>query len=448
MLKEGVRPRWYVRHRVEVILVLFSLLFGGAVTVLHDQTASPIDELVYIDYLNKVPTQGMVFEGEKFGPEVAELVGCEGVFPFGTLGLSCPSAGPSTGNDGMPNEGFTTGAAYTPVYFWLTRTLASPLELFGVESVTAWRMTGLIWLAAGMVLLTGLLRRWKIDDRIILTLGSLYIVSPFSIWTYTYISTDVSAFVFGAGTLLLATEVIRGRRSAWWFVPIAALAVAFKVTNLLPLALVLAYFVFYWLHSRSQSIANQSHKRGAARIAVLLSIGIASGITLQYLWMKLFPLLAASDTRVDQGISRELNLLDLVNLFAMGPWSALTHSPISGLPGSAYFLAVATPLSWLAITAVLGTALSIPWKDARAPIVWASVVTTLLALPVLGVGFYALTGSYFELPGRYVASLMPAVLLLGGFLLRNLFAMWLLRAYAVTLGLSAVAQAVMIRQLY
>ena len=38
---------WSRRHWVSLTLVLVSLVYGGAVTILHEDTLSPIDEVVY-----------------------------------------------------------------------------------------------------------------------------------------------------------------------------------------------------------------------------------------------------------------------------------------------------------------------------------------------------------------------------------------------------------------
>jgi len=448
---EGITGRWkdwLGKNRAGAILCLFALLFSGAITVLHDETASPVDELVYIDYTYKTLSQGMVFEGEQFGVDVAQLVACEGVFPFGTLGQECGSG--EVLPESMPNEGYTTGAPYTPVYFWITRVLGDGIQfLTGLPQVTSWRLTGSFWLAAGILVFTSLLSRWRVPQRTTLVLGALFIVSPYSWWTYTYLSTDVTAFFFGAVMLWLATEVAASRRSPWWFLPLALAAVTFKITNLLAFGLVGLFFlvdgISRALAQRRESASIRPQWRAQVNLWAALVASAIAGFGFQLLWLRLLPLLAVSDVRADQGVSLPLDLMTFAKLFTVGPGAAISHNPLGGINGAELLSVMATPLSWLSIAAVFGSLMVLRWNAQRGPIIWATALSTVLALPLLGLTFSLVTGSYFNLPGRYAASLIPAVLLLAGFMLKNRFTMTVLAAYAGALALAGVSLALFIR---
>ncbi len=439
------------RHFTTILLVCIALLYGGAVTILHDETASPVDELVYIDYTYKTFKQGMVFEGEKFGDEVAQFVGCEGVFPFGALGQSCD---PGEANLSlMPNAGYTTGAPYTPVYFWVTRIVGDTIHwTTGINQVTSWRLTGSLWLAFSMVLFVGLFRRWKVDDRATLTLGLLFIASPFTWWTYTYLSTDITAFLFGTLMLFLATHVWEKPKLAWWFVPISFVGAVFKITNLIALGLVILYFLIQWISSIIRARKNLSIRRPCAKNVLTLAGALVSsaviGTLVQVIWTRMLPILAVSQVKADQGVSRNLGGMDILALLTAGPGAAIAHNPVAGINGGQLLTAAAVPLTWFAVAAVFGALMAIRWNPTSGPFIWATALSTVLALPALGIAFNALMGSYFELPGRYVASLIPAVLLLGGFLLRNRFTSLLLMVYAGVLMLSGFVLAIFIRLMF
>lgn len=449
--RAGSRPMIWARSNwVPLVLVLISLLYGGAITVLHDDTASPIDELVYIDYTYKTFSQGMVFEGEQFGPDVTQFVACEGVFPFGTLGQECGST--RIEYDSLPNGGLTTGAPYTPVYFWITRVVGDAIQFVsGLSTVTSWRLTGPIWLALGMFLFSRLLAKWKVSKSTTFTMGLLFIASPFAWWSFTYLSTDVTAFVFGAAMLLLATGVARHERSPWWFVPLVFVAALFKITNLLILGLVLIFFLIHSISngaSRRRSATANGLVRSQFSLWGALSASVIVGALVQVLWTRLLPVLAVSEARADQGVSRELRGMDLLTLFSMSPAAAITHNPVAGINGGQLLTAAYQPLAWVAIASVFGALMSIRWGTERGPIVWATAIASIVALPALGVAFYVMTGSYFDLPGRYAGSLIPAVLLLGGFLLKSRVAQVVLWCYSGLLMLVASVTSIFIRQMF
>lgn len=430
-----VRPRAVSvlkRNWVALVLVVISLLYGGTVTMMHDETVSPIDELVYIDYTYKTLSQGLVFEGEQFGDEVTYIAACEGVFPFGTLGLTCDPQ--ELDLELMPNQGFTTGAPYTPVYFWITRIVGDAIQFVtGLGDVTSWRLTGPLWLAGSLLLFSALMRRWRVSNSTTLTLGLLFIASPFTWWTYTYLSTDVSAVLFGTAMLLVATQVARGEWSPWWFVPMAFGAALFKITNLLAFGWVLIFFIIRALvlawQDRRRSLAPPPHRGNPLSLWGALLVSVVIGVAIQLGWTKLVPLLAVSDVRVDQGISVQFGLDSLLSLLVRGPATAIAHNPAGGVMGGNLGLAFA-PLNWVFIAFLVGAVMALRWQSERGPVVWATALASVVALPVLAIAFVFTTNSYFELPGRYAASLIPMILLCGAFLLKNRLAKVLLIVYS------------------
>ena len=438
--------RWALEHWVALALVLIAVVYGGAVTLLHGDAESPIDETVYLDYTYKVWDQGLVYQGEQFGPDIAHRVGCDSVIPHGTLGQECGSG--TVNLEALPNGGYTTGSGYTPVYFWTVRIIGDPIHaLTGLSDVSSWRMSGVVWLAGTVLLLAALLRRSGVSNLATLTLGALFIASPYVWWTNTYISTDVSVVPFGAAVLLVMLEARRGRLSPWWLLPLGVLAPVFKITNLLVFSLAILYLAIdslaRWWHRR-RSAATDTPPPLAPTHAVWLQVLLAAvlAVAAQVVWLRLVPLLAVSDVVVDQGVTTQLTGSQLVGLAMSGIAGPITHNPFAALAGTPLFGLIFTPLTWLAIAFVIGALMVIPWDRERGPIIWATAIGSIAALPALAIAMWVMTDTYFPLPARYGAALIPAVLLVGGYMLRNRIAMIIALGYAGALMAVGVGVAV------
>lgn len=439
---------WSRRHWVSLLLALVSLVYAGAVTILHEDTLSPIDEVVYMDYTYKVWDQGVVHRGEKFGPDVAHLVACAKVLPFGDLGQTCGSSEVNYG--GLPNDGYTTGEGYTPLYFWTVRIIGDPIHMLtGLSEPTSWRLSGAVWLAFTMIVFVGLMRRFKIPEPVILTLGLLFIGSPYVWWTYTYISTDVSVVIFGAGLLLATVQARSGRWSAWWLLPLGILAPLFKITNLIAFGLVALYVAIDECARRFGKQRSAPKVRSSFR-GFWLPLGLSAilAAALQFAWLRLIPLLAVSDHVVDQGVATRLTAVEVLRLTTVGVNGAITHNPFASRSSSELVGLVFLPLSWLMIAFVFGALMSARWSRDRGPLIWATGVACLLALPTLGVVMTVSAGVYFPLPGRYAAALIPAILLLGGLMLRNRIFTAAVASYAGLLMVAGIIVAVHVGATY
>lgn len=433
-----------IRYWASIVLVLVAVVYGGAVTILHGDSVSPIDEVTYLDYTYKLWDQGLVHQGERFGDDVAHLVACENVIPWGSYGQECGSEDVDLG--AMPWGGYTTGESYTPIYFWTVRIIGDPVHaITGLSDVTSWRFSGIAWLVATVLVLTALLRRAGVSELSGLALGLAFIASPYAWWTYTYISTDSSVVFFGAAILLVAMEAVRGRWSAWWLVPLGLLAPMFKITNLVVFGLVLIYLAIDTIARRVRRIEGP---RGGSRaiLRLWLPVGVAATLAglIQVAWLRVIPLLAVSDVVVDQGITTPLTGSEVVRLAVNGITGALTHNPATMMGGSALLELAFVPLSWLAIAAVVGAIMSMPWELERGPLVWAVAIAGVAALPALGSMMWLLMGMYFPLPGRYAAGLIPAILLVAGFMLKNRVAAAILVTYAGLLIAFGIALAIRI----
>lgn len=421
---------WISGNRVPVFLVLIAVFFSSAVTILHEDAISPIDELVYLDYAFKVDDQGLVREGETFGDEVAYVAACKKAVPFGDLGQEC-SESARVDLERMPNGGYTTAHAYPPVYFWITRLIGDPIHaVTGLSEVTSWRLTGVLWLSAGLLVMVGLFRKWSVPEPVIFAVGLVFIASPFAWWTYTYLSTDISLFLIGGLTLLVTTDVIKGKQRGWWLVLIAAAGVLFKITNLLVLGLALLILLIHKIAERigqkkAHNTPGGSYAEGALGLSVAparwvpMVVAVAVAVGLQFAWMRIFPLFAVSTATVDQGVNTSLGGTEIVRLAVSTLTGAILHNPANGFMPDAPFGALYAPLGWLVAAGVVGAMMSFKWKLETGPLIWSVGIASVITLPMLAILMYATTGAYFQLPARYAAGLLPAFLLILALMLRN-----------------------------
>lgn len=423
-MREAARLRQTLADQaVSLALIVVSIIYAGAVTLLHTGALSPIDEWVYVDYLHKIPTQGIVREGELVGDRTLEILACDGVSPFGEIGTPC---GQPLDPEDFPNTAISTASAYTPIYFLFTRALGDVVAAAtGLDQLDGWRLTGSAWLAAGLIVMLCLFRRWQIPRLTALSVGLALIASPFGWWTYTYVSTDAPSLFFGALLLLLAVDVGRGTRSPWWIVGVGAVAALFKITNLIGVALAALYLGFVLL---GELRAPTRPVRLRALLGVPL-LAILVGSTLQVVWMRLAQLWSANPERADQGITVPLTpeeLLLQVTSFLPG---AIGSSPIGAyVPDFVY-----APLGWICVAGVLTALFLTPRILRTEPMILAVGLSAFVAAPLLAITLQLAVGTYFQLPPRYGATLLPGILVVTALVLRGRIAGIVVASYGVAL---------------
>lgn len=435
----GVRLK---RAWVPLVLVAASLIVPGAVTVLHSDALSPIDEWVYVDYLYKLPTEGILLQGEEIGKEALEIMACNGVTPYGPMGPACGSDYSVVSE--FPFGGITSADAYTPIYFAITRVVGDTIHILtGTDQLTAWRLTGPLWLALSMVVFYLLLRKWAVHPLAVLAIGLAFIASPFSWWTYTYVSTDAPSFLVGALLILLATRYVRGEGSGWWIPALSVLAVLTKVTNILGVCLVALILAFHWIAEfRSTSWSGPRTRRPNIPNRYSLALpGIAAASVMlasvaQLAWLALRRAMAIG-MPADQSIGIALDTQELVSQMTnFLPGTIVANVNIAGSTGYALPVPgfVVAPLSWICIAGVIGAFWALGERSRHAPLVIAVALSAALFAPMLAIVIQVTTGGYYTLPPRYGAPILAGFLLLAGMTMTNRWATWILLTYAVALS--------------
>lgn len=445
MLKNGIKTRLgnilqLRRNNVTALrnnwatslLVLLSLLVPALLVTIHSPKTSPVDEWVFIDYTSKVLSQGFVREGERVGEFTANLMACDGVFTGGIFG-KC--GGGSANLDELPYGGINAAAAYTPLYFASTAIFAMPLTWAGVDPLIAWRMTGSIWLCGAMVFFIAALRRFGASEITIFSSGLLLISAPLIWWSNTFVSTDSPSTFFGIAMFYFALRGIRGEGNQWVLALVLAAGVLFKVTNLVAVGFIgtyaLALFFTTLIGENRQSADRQKLRKGASRTLFTVVGSGMSAIALIIVWQRFIRENAVPGPTLDQGISADLNFTELASqAFSFLPMAA-TVTPFSG-KGVDFLWA---PLGLLLVAGVVGVILSSAHSQQERLLAGSTFVASLITAPLLGIAIVVATGSYFQMPPRYGAALVPLFLISLSFLLRERLSNFL----AISVGIYGVA---------
>lgn len=432
---------------VPVILVAVGLSMAATVTANHSQAMSPVDEWVYVDYLFKMPTQGLVHQGEEIGMDAREVMACDGVTPFGPMGPSCGSDYSDATE--FPYEGISSADAYTPAYFGVTLAAGEVIQATtGIGELSSWRLTGSIWLALTSVILYALMRAWQVSRPVALGLGLAFIASPFSWWTYTYVSTDAPSVAFGALILLAAVKFGRNAWSGWWIPVIGTVAVLFKVTNILAVCLGALYLLILWIVELKATRwegwrtrrPDGSHSFPVLGIAV---VSLVASIAAQITWLAYRSATSVGEP-VDQAIGIPLTGPELITqLVNFLPAAINANVSVAGLATQAYAIPtyLVEPLSWICVAGVLGAFWTYRRDSASLPLVASVTIAAIFFAPMLAILIQYSTGTYFPLPPRYGAPILGAFLLAAGLMIKNIWSTSLLLVYSVGLTVAVLVLA-------
>ncbi|HEY0248879.1 MAG TPA: hypothetical protein VGC45_11525 [Gryllotalpicola sp.] len=436
---------WASTLWMPVVLVLAAVVTVGAYVHFHSPAASPIDEWVYMDYLFKMPQHWIVHTGDLVGQQAREIDACYGVRNYGTAKVPC--GGDYSNLAAFPYSGKTSAGSYLPFYFGITWAIgAAAHAVTGMTLVAGWRLAGAFWLALALVLFVVVARRLGVHDVVTLALGLGFIASPYALTTYTFISTDAPCAAITLALLLLAWSVVRGRASGWWLVPASAVAVAFKVTNLIGIGFAVLFLFVSWLYelprTRWSGILTRrpdAPKRFTLAMPLYLVLPVAAGAIVQEVWLKYVAATAVA-SGASQGIAIPFNFFaNLQTGFQQLAGTVTTNVGIPSSTGHVFTAAYFEPLGWLCVIGVFGVLCLRPaFRLPFAPLAISTAVMGVAALPVLGLGMHLITGGYFAIPLRYAGMLVLPYFLMMGVLVRNRWARWAVFAYCAGLLLWVV----------
>lgn len=374
---------------------------------------SPLDEYVYIDYLSKVPEQGIVRQGEMTGEFARQYYSCVGVGIYGTIAPENCSTGDYDEDSDYPFGGKTSAESYTPLYFAVTWIAAQPFVwITGGDIVLGGRLAGSLWLAGAAIMLYFGMRRLSISPPARFGAALLLIASPAAWSANTFISTDAPSMFAGASLLYLGLMFIQTGRGGVLLVLGSVIAVALKLQNFMAVvAIALFLLIMFLARRRSTETLSSLHQSGSGRrLGWVTALMVVSPLVFQVLWTILVRALAVGDP-TDAGDPASFGIDALIKE-AFRFYGTLNFNAL--IPAEATIGWALTKLSTWIITAGIIAIIAIePRFSARYSLSLATLITLLTAGPALALAIRLMQGYYFELPQRYAMSLLPMALALG-----------------------------------
>jgi hypothetical protein len=422
---------WLKRAWVPVVLVAVALGMTVTVTLNHSHQLSAYDEWVYYDYATKIPTQGIVHQGELIGEPALEVMSCFGD-PYGPRGEPCTGPNGHYTESGLyPNGGKTTADLYTPIYFDFTWAAGKAIQLVtGLDFLVAARLTGFFWLAGGLITFYAVGRLLRIPKLVLLGLGLIAMGTLPSVFAFTYITTDAPSFLAGSIVLYLGIRFVRGTVSGWWLIPVAALVVLIKITNIFAVGLVALYMLIYaimkWKHRSSIGEGAPSPPRIVLVTVLYVVVSVAAEIG----WLLIRAAISVGPGP-NQGVSAPMSIRGVAAQFT----TFLGLNGTRTVDGLLMF-----PYGILVIAGVFGFLLNAKGSGSTRALSIATATSMTFFPPLLLVAMGVALGSSFPVSTRYAAPLMPAILIAISYILKNKMAVYLLVGYGATLVLAVTTR--------
>jgi hypothetical protein len=326
-------------------------------------------------------------------------------------------------------------AQHPPVYYALTVPMRwAATKLGAANLLVATRITGIVWLVAGLLLLWGAGRLMGVAPLPLAAGLLLLAVSPVVLYGTSIVNNDATA-VPGAGLVALAGALAyRGRLRRPWLVLFAAgaLATSLKATNLFPAAAIAGLFAVEAVRERDQRSWGETAKRWLRDGGALLLGGLVVALswTLIYRSRSLIPLTEEPTLEVLRTAPRTIELPIREAADMLRPLTHLAGGFVS-LSSDTLARSVQVPFDAMLTLLLVGGALAGLFVSPRR---WPHALG-LIAVPMLyfgGVAFgLALMKTYDADPGlsgRYGLAMGPVLMLA---LVGSLEGRWAQRAVAL-----------------
>lgn len=393
--------------------MLAALVAIVALQVRDHPSLSPIDEFQHLDYTLKSPSAGVRI-GERVGSEALQTVACRGIdSPGWKVGSPLlPRCGdPQPEQSLATDDWYNTAYLHTPVYYSATALMGEVVvRLPGVQSpLTAYRLVGVLWLAAGLWLLwlamgivhVGVWRRAAVVG--------LVGVSPVVVHGSAFLNPDATALLGGGIVLVALLKWESGRWPWWWLAVASAVAVWLKHTNAAAVGAVIVYLGIRLWQERDSLADHQVKARARLRLLAASAsavVAIAS-VLVWRLWQRYRQLETESDLPIyanQRHDSFQWTSLDEKLRATLTPFrdqwipSELPRSVLAPLGG----------IADVGLLVLLGAALAVAASKSAHRALVGGVVISLVSVGVLSmITNYITLSRDPPVPGRYGLSVLP-----------------------------------------
>ncbi len=396
------------------LIVIFGSILLNVVHVSHYTELSPVDELQHIDYLYRAPS--IVHSGDKVGQDAMREEACR-VLPNWS---SPPCSMTATYSASDFQEGGTnTAAVYTPLYYTVTKVLATPLTwVLGNDSlVTAARLVGGLYLAAGLFVTFLIARRFGARPYPTAAVLLAAAATPNILVPSATITPDSIALLTGA---LLVWSVLwweeSPRRRMWLPILLGVLTVLFKAINVIAVVLVVLFIVLRYAHGRLWPTHIEPDGTKAPRPGLIRSVILAALVSLLSLAGSVGYVLYIRVTAVVSTDAVPMTASSLTSRFPTVGF--LTHTgaflEVFYSPGSYVTTKLIGPLlqnamGLLVFAGTFAVAFLLDRTRSAARLLSISLlVVGLVGAPlIIAISYYS-AHIYVPIPGRYALTLVPA----------------------------------------
>ncbi len=407
---------------------------------------SPIDELEHIDYMFRSPGLHQVIAGTQLVAPAMREEACRGidsVFP------PPPCSTKKLVASRFQDQGYDTAYIHPPTYYDVTWAAGELMKsVTGTKSwVTAWRLVGGLWLAAGLLLTYAAGLRMGARALPLVGLLVLFASAPSILQTDSTVTADAASTLVGGAVLYLACRWEEGGRWLWIaLVGIGMVGVGFKLQNAIVVMMISVYFLLRAGRASTTAStgsqdpitgpqpASKPSPAGLVRQGVRLPL-----LLLQNAWTRAVGVIVATSAaigatwtvlqRVTETIDPNKLLVNAqfvvssISLPEIGSTFGIFLAPIPAAyvpvaTESVWTIDMANLLSWLLIAGVVGGAIFTVGSHAIASLARATLLFALLGGPIYVVLNFLSESQYFPMPPRYGFTLLPAMVVCTAYAIR------------------------------
>jgi len=253
------------------VAIVVPAIFGGG------QAMSRIDEPTHADFAYQVAYGHIPAQGDVIAPEIRSIWACMGQERY-----SLPPCGAEPYLWRFPYEADQYNFSHPPLYYAMVGLPARAVDaVTPLNFVEAARLSGILWLAAGMFMLYVALRRWRVDPAVAMVAPLLLVSFPRVLHASTTVNPDATAPLAGALALWLAAKIFL-EDDHGWLLPVV-------LTGLVGMTKFITTIPFVALAILAIARALRDHGfRGLRRAHWILPLAVAGSILIPYIAWALF----------------------------------------------------------------------------------------------------------------------------------------------------------------